>query len=68
MSRMRGAAAGFLLMLAIPLAACTRTAEAPDASNPTPLTAVLPERSLVAVNHGFTPVLGLSEQLARVFA
>ena len=42
MSRTRGAvAAGVLLTLAMPLAAC-KTAEAPDASTPAPLTAVLP--------------------------
>jgi len=45
MSRTRGAvAAGVLLTLAMPLAAC-KTAEAPDASTPTPLTAVLPDRT-----------------------
>ena len=46
MSRTRGAvAAGVLLTLAMPLAACTKTAEAPDASTPAPLTAVLPDRT-----------------------
>ena len=46
MSRTRGAVtAGVLLALAMPLAACTKTAEAPDASTPTPLTAVLPART-----------------------
>ena len=47
MSRTRKAvAAGVLLTLAMPLAACTRTAEAPDASTPAPLTAVLPDGSV----------------------
>lgn len=46
MSRTREAvAAGVLLTLALPLAACTKTAEAPDASTPAPLTAVLPDRT-----------------------
>ena len=46
MSRTKEAvAAGVLLTLALPLAACTRTAEAPDASTPAPLTAVLPDRT-----------------------
>jgi len=45
MLRTRGAAAaGVLLMLAAPLAAC-RTTEAPGTPNSAPLTAVLPDRS-----------------------
>ena len=46
MSRTRMAVTvGVLLALAMPLAACTKTAEAPDASTPTSLTGVLPERT-----------------------
>ena len=46
MLRMRRAvAAGALLSLAMPLAACTKIAQAPDASTPSPLTGVLPDRT-----------------------